>query len=147
MAFTRDEFSAMESWLTEIVGLAKRCYVGRTNFPERRLLQHMAGEGRNKLFSLCWTMRAGDAAGLEELLIDRVKHLARVENIADDSRGAWGSPPHAIYVSWVWRAGVPQDTLIGGMSAKIVDELPPAPGRSRFLRTTLDRGGAFRAAG
>lgn len=135
----RSQLRAANKTGREILELSKRAYIGRTNFPERRLLQHMASAGRNKLFSVCWCDSDSEAVTVEESLLAEFGDLLKVENAALDSRGRWGEPPHAVYVSWVWRVGVPQETNISGLSAKLVDEVPLLPGRSRFLRTTLDR--------
>lgn len=123
----------------EVLKLAGRAYVGRTNFPERRLLEHMAGAGRNKLFAVHWTDDRDEVAEMETSLIGRYQHLYKVENEALDARGRFGVPPYAVYVSWVWRTGVAQVQTIGGLSAKVVNAVPDQPGRSRFLRTELDR--------
>ncbi len=42
-----------------------------------------------------------------------------------------------MHISWVWSAGNAQDTPIRRLTAKLVNELPEEPGRSRYLRTEL----------
>jgi hypothetical protein len=145
MSLTQNDLAAACRYVDEVLGLAGRAYVGRTNFPERRLLEHMAGAGRNKLFAVYWTDDRGEVGAMETALIQRCQHLYKVENEALDARGRYGMAPYAVYVSWVWRAGVPQVQAIGGLTAKIVNGVPDQPGRSRYLRTELDRFGAAAA--
>ena len=124
-------------FIDAVLGKAKRAYIGRSNFPERRLLEHMAESKRNKLLSVYWANSKEEAKAAEEALIKKYGNRLKLENKAPDARGRWGLPPHAVYISWVWSAGNAQETPIQRLTAKLVNELPAEPGRSRYLRTEL----------
>ena len=125
------------AFIDAVLKKAKRAYIGRSNFPERRLLEHMAESRRNKLLSVYWADSKAEAKAAEEALIKKYGSRLKLENKASDARGRWGLPPHAVYVSWVWSTGNAQVTPIRRLTAKLVNELPAEPGRSRYLRTEL----------
>jgi len=133
---TAQEWSRINAWLADIGQRSKRMYIGRTNFPERRLLQHRRDKGLNKLFALHWAKTAAAIAKVEEELIQRHAHLERLENAAMDSRGGWGDGQQGVYIAWVWKQNFGTHDVLG-LTPVEWTVLPSSPGRSRYLYCPL----------
>lgn len=133
---TAQEWSRINAWLADIRQRSKRMYIGRTNFPERRLLQHRRDKGLNKLFALHWAENAAAIVKVEEELIERHAHLERLENAAIDSRGGWGDGPHGVYIAWVWMKNFGMHEVLGLTPVELA-ALPSSPRRSRYLYCPL----------
>ena len=83
---------------------AASIYVGRTNYPERRLLQHLANadRGHDRLAVLHWAGTPAEAEEIEKFVICVVKKRFKLKgmNESDDSDGRWSGPWNAVYASW-----------------------------------------------
>lgn len=135
---TRDEWTLIHGWIADISKRSRRMYLGRTNAPERRLLQHRVEKGLNKLFSLYWTDTPSEIAYVEKTLLARYGNRNKLENIAEDARGAWGRGPHAVYISWVWKRDF-GDHNVGTLTPTLVNAVPERPRRSRYLYSPLTK--------
>jgi hypothetical protein len=93
--------AALARRIDEIDPLARQLYIGRTNYPERRLLEHYR-EGRDHLAVLHWSPSWRECAQIEEQLIAefRARGKVKLENEAEDSSGKWSGPWNCIYLSW-----------------------------------------------
>jgi len=89
---------------------AQGVYVGRSAYPERRLLEHLMKDKRDRLSILHW------ASSLEEAEAFEIKIHKIVEDISDQTQpragGRFARCHHAIYISWTARSGFPADQLV-----------------------------------
>lgn len=90
----------------DALDVASTLYLGRTGFPERRLLEHQAAHGRDHLVVIHWAASWPEAEHFEELIIDRFRKFTRLQNIDDASSGRHGSPWNALYLSFALKQSV-----------------------------------------
>ncbi len=88
--FCCDCMAALESYvddlIDEITPESREFYIGRTNYPERRLLEHALFFGRTKLTVLHWAAEWDEIDYLESLFIER--HQGRKsKNQTDEATG------------------------------------------------------------
>lgn len=145
MAVNAARVREIEATIQAILAHAVRGYIGRTNHPERRLIEHMALDGRNKLFTLHWASDVDDIAVLERTMLARFAD--KLENAAQDARGRRGTGPNALYISWVWARGLRNTTTVNGVAPRAIVQIPDEPEglafhKDYFLFTPLDRYGA-----
>lgn len=93
---------------------ADAVYVGRSNYPERRLLEHFTGRSvskklrgaavlRDRLTVLHWTGSWREAAMVEEYLIRQSPAATGLPDLLNSDAESWGSfsgPWNCVYVSW-----------------------------------------------
>jgi hypothetical protein len=132
----KQDWSRTTDVIENISGRATRLYLGRTWFPERRLLEHRRDKGLNKLFTLFWSDDLDEVARAERSILKKFGELANLENSVADSRGGWRAGSNGVYVAWTWSGGG-GNRKVGGMTPVLVNDLPAAPGRSRYLQTSL----------
>jgi len=87
----------IERDLTRIIEVsASTPYVGRTAFPERRLLQHLSESGRERLSIVHWADSLEEAEDFEQRISQRVRPRS------DDGgrSGRFSRGHHAVYLSW-----------------------------------------------
>ena len=90
----------IDAELAAIDDIAHEIYVGRTAFPERRLLRHLDSDGRAWLSILHWTDSLEDAETMEEWVFERVRHSPKIAQQQLRRGGKFSRSFHAIYVSW-----------------------------------------------
>jgi hypothetical protein len=81
-------------------GRARDIYIGRSHYPEKRLLQHRSKKDLDHLAVLHW---AGDRAEIEELetsLIRAFRERLKTLNRIGDSDGRWSGHWYCVYVAW-----------------------------------------------
>ena len=125
-----DEILGRASKFVEpIVGKARSFYIGRSSFPERRLLEHFRDGGRNHMAVLHWSSSAGETAKLEECLIAEAKGAYRGKTANKDraSSGRWEGPWHAVYASWSWKNAVPPENRFRGNLVRSLHARPLVP--------------------
>lgn len=103
-------WARIERDLTELRGwAASGVYVGRSAYPERRLLQHLQKDGRERLSILHW------ASSLEEAETFETEIHRIVRDISDQHQprtgGRFSRCHHAIYVSWTASYAFPASQL------------------------------------
>ena len=96
----------LELLVTDTCKVAGRIYLGRTGFPERRLLEHFANHGRSHLLLLLWAGSWDEAEFLEEALIRRFEHLSKLANESLESTGSFTSHWNALYLSFTPKAAI-----------------------------------------
>lgn len=110
-------------------------YVGRTHFPEQRLLQQRVERNLTHLAVLHWAGDQEETAWLEERLMREYHQTPKSRNRSLVSEGYWAGMWNAVYVAWrpkakasTWRdeAFVPVEYLDFGRRL--------VPDRSRLLR-------------
>ncbi|HEU4578246.1 MAG TPA: GIY-YIG nuclease family protein [Polyangiaceae bacterium] len=84
-------------------------YVGRTAFPERRLLEHLRKDHRDRLSILHWAASLEEAEAFERQIHDFVKDLSRQEQ--PRAGGRFSRCHHAIYLSWTPSSTFPAGQL------------------------------------
>ncbi len=94
-----DVFSRAYAAIRDVLSVGSAIYIGRTGFPERRLLEHALAE-RDHLLLLHWAASWPEAEEFETRLIESCSHLNRIENETTESAGRFTSPWNAIYVSF-----------------------------------------------
>jgi hypothetical protein len=88
---------------------AKGVYVGRTAFPERRLLEHLQKDRRERLSILHWAGSLEEAEAFEIKIHDLVKDLSHQEQ--PRAGGRFSRCHHAVYLSWSPRSTSSADHL------------------------------------
>lgn len=105
--FCRDCMATLESYVDDLINEIKpesrEFYIGRTNYPERRLLEHALFFGRTKLTVLHWAAEWDEIDYLESLFIE--KHQGRKsKNQTDEATGKKSGSFNALYISWEKKA-------------------------------------------
>jgi hypothetical protein len=90
----------IDAELAAIHDIAHEIYVGRTAFPERRLLQHLDSDGRDWLSILHWADSLEDAETMEQWVLERVRNSPKLAQQQLRRGGKFSRSFHAIYVSW-----------------------------------------------
>jgi hypothetical protein len=83
-----------------IAATARKPYVGRTAFPERRLLQHLVERQRDRLSILHWADSLEEAETFERGIFELVRQGAETDQKEPRMQGKFSRGHHAIYVSW-----------------------------------------------
>ncbi len=129
---------------------AASLYVGRTNYPERRLLTHFADKDHDRFAILHWTAHRYEIEAIEKSLIEvvKTKFSKKGKNKSSDSEGKRSGPWNAVYVSWREMAKSPPIPTLW-REVRNLDEPPvcPTPGFLAlpvFLRAACERGDAKR---
>lgn len=114
---------------------ASSVYVGRTNYPERRMLEHLRERNHDRLAVLHWTANRHEMKDVEEALIAHVKktYPLKGDNRDDESSGGKSGPWYAIYVSWREKAKA-REIPVRWRVVTHLDEVPlaPTPGFMEF---------------
>jgi hypothetical protein len=97
----------MKDQILDVKDVASALYVGRTSFPERRLLQHYSNADRDHLLVLHWAACWPEVEYFEERLIEAFSYLNRVGNESLTSEGAHSSPWSVLYVSFALKHAIP----------------------------------------
>lgn len=126
---------ALLGYIDEIDALAHQFYVGRSNFPERRLLEHFSRPEKiqrgetwatevtpNRLSVLHWSASWQEIADLEIAVIaeDQRRGKLKLLNADAESWGRWDGAWNCLYVLWAAKRNVLPDAL---PPAKPVDHL------------------------
>lgn len=108
-----DEIYDEAVWqVDDVLGVASELYLGRTDFPERRLLEHFVSSKRDFLLVLHWTANWAEAKEFEEGLIHAFKQESkylRIKNESLGSEGRYGSPWNAVYISFALKNNAPRE--------------------------------------
>jgi predicted GIY-YIG superfamily endonuclease len=140
----------------EIRSNAVVAYVGRSNSPERRLLQHFTGQGvsktvrkhpqqRDRLSVIHWTGRWREAAMVEDHLI---KHSSAKPGLADllnspaEGWGRFSGPWNCVYVNWAAK-----DEYVSTGILEVNHLLWPLVAPSELARTDFVVGPRLRESG
>lgn len=126
--------------LDSIYRQARTVYVGRSNYPERRLLEHWSLRQRPRLCVLTWTSEWAEAAFLERWLIRRIQRLPKGSNADTASSGRWEGAWNCVYLSWEQKTGedaslLPSSSVVRGLDdgARLAPIREPWPGRAVHL--------------
>lgn len=84
---------------------AQAVYVGRTNYPELRLLELREQKGSTRMAVLHWASCRHEAAVVESHLIEACMGRAKVTNASAKSSGGWFGHWNCIYLVWHPRRG------------------------------------------
>lgn len=98
--------SNLEDILEHIYGAAKAVYIGRSHFPEQRLLFHRADDrlGNNDHMAvLHWAGDPEEIMRLEERLLANHHGRLKLKNDSLESRGSIVGKWHCVYVAWRWK--------------------------------------------
>lgn len=93
-------------------GEAAETYVGRTAFPERRLLEQLHQREFPYLSILHWTNGLQEADHFEEKLIRDLRRGRKLVNADDRADGKYTGHFHAIYVAWLPKRGASPKTRL-----------------------------------
>ncbi|MBK8409902.1 MAG: hypothetical protein IPL19_18225 [Sandaracinaceae bacterium] len=138
--------SGLEDTLKHIYAAASTVYIGRSHYPEQRLLYHRqdADLGNNDHMAvLHWAGDPEEIMQLEERLIANNHGRLKLKNDSLESKGSVVGKWHCIYVAWRWKKDC--DKWPGFTDVVDLDlgrRLPPSRhhvlGRNpEYLRTTL----------
>ncbi len=102
-------------WIVRLYPEVHHLYVGRSNYPERRLLQHFAGKStvdptkdwsrdrrREYMAVLHWSGSWRETAWVEERLI-KLNDGLKVVNDSPESWGNWSGAWNCVYVCWAYK--------------------------------------------
>ena len=103
---TKELIEHLNTWIEDIMDVAQKVYLGRTNHPERRLLEHHHKEGRDYLAVFHWASDWAEADSIERLVISRFSHKAKLQNVSSDADGRHNGAWNCIYASWAWKASI-----------------------------------------
>lgn len=108
---------------------ARAVYVGRTNHPQRRLLEHaLEPAGHTHLSVLWWSEDWRAVAAMERALVTHLVGRGKGSNIDRESDGKWRAAWNCIYVLWTPKNGA---RLVGPVQS--VDRLVSMPSRHAAL--------------
>jgi hypothetical protein len=122
-------------YIDEIDAVAHQLYIGRSNYPERRLLEHFSSPDKirhgetwasevapNRLSVLHWSASWQEVADLEKSLIAEYQRRGKLKllNADAESWGRWDGAWNCLYVLWAGKRSVKSDTL---PRAKTVEHL------------------------
>lgn len=106
---------------------ARQIYIGRTNHPQRRLLEHAIEPARNTNLSvLAWSRDWREVAVLEEALVARFSGRGKATNIDRASDGRFRAEWNCLYCNWAPKNGF---ALSKENPIQEVDRLISAPAR------------------
>jgi hypothetical protein len=100
--------------IDEVLGLSRELYVGRTCFPERRLLEHFHNTGRPYLGIIEWVCGKNEAKVKELELITKIGlRTVKIKNDPDDdeSRGKISSHWNCIFISFSLKNSAPRISI------------------------------------
>ncbi len=124
--------------------LARSLYVGRSNYPERRLIEHWHRSGREQLALLYWSGERAEIEFLESWLISHYGQRRKGVNLAHDSGGRWTGLWNCVYLSWTWKNGANPPPDLRGQPVRELDDgrrLVPArnpwPGPATYLAAAM----------
>ena len=90
--------------VTPIVKASKTFYIGRTSYPERRLLEHLNKYELDQMVILHWAGDWDESDTLEEWLIEEFKRFSRCLNDSDCSHGKHSSPWNCVYIAYTLKS-------------------------------------------
>ncbi len=96
----RKLLSNMMDMIGAVKGHAATLYVGRSAYPERRLIEHLRDRDLTHLFPLHWATEKEEAVVVEKELIERVKKKYRKAHFEMSTGGKSVGEWHAVYVAW-----------------------------------------------
>ena len=88
------------SAMDEIYPEAKEIYIGRTNYPEKRLLEHFIRSDRNHLSVIHWASSMQEIADIEEYFIKECQSRLKAANKDPLSDGKIYGEYNCLYISW-----------------------------------------------
>lgn len=98
--------ATLERTITVIARTAKELYIGRSCYPERRLLQHRETKGLACLAVLHWASDWTEIASLEEAMIEHgSRWVGKGLNQSENSDGRYSGAWNALYVAWNRKRG------------------------------------------
>jgi hypothetical protein len=122
-------FARIQQDLATVNKQAHHIYIGRSNFPEERLLYHRRDYGETRLSVLHWASSQAEAAKLETVLIDYASEFGKSVEQDVTSFGSWKGHFHSIYVLWEPKNSSSWDTsqdhalpVVGAGSTLSLDE-------------------------
>jgi len=100
---------AISRILDAVAEVSADVYVGRSAYPERRLLEHVRDSGsrpRCNLAVLNWTCDWGETEALEKRVIRaaNARFTMKGKNRSKDSDGKWRSDWNCVYIAWIPKA-------------------------------------------
>jgi hypothetical protein len=122
---------------------AREIYIGRSNDPERRLLEHYEQSGRDLMAVLHWSSDQEEIEIIEKELIERTSRFRKQANESSKPHGSWYGHWNAVYLSWMWRAasrGLPSlrfKNVDGLYHPRLLPDCGRCPKPPDYLRATL----------
>lgn len=135
--------------VARIEKMATDPYVGRTVFPERRILQHLIENGRDRLSVLHWADSLEEAELFEKDIFKLVQNNS--SQAAPRTGGGFSRGHQAIYLSWRLNGGSPQgappcdELLIETLPGRRLWPVPASRFQVAHLRSPLQTYQAERA--
>jgi hypothetical protein len=80
-------------------------YVGRSSYPERRLLEHLVRFELDRMVILHWAADRRECDTLEEWLIRELEHHSKARNESAISYGRHTSPWNCVYIAFALKKG------------------------------------------
>ena len=153
--YCRRDFRQLEAGLLgtldEIYREAADVYIGRTHYPEQRLLYHRRDHDRDHLAVLHWAGDRAEIAHLEVHLIKAAAGRLKGKNVSDTSDGKWAGHWNCLYVAWTWKARAKPlagarftDVSSLDLGRRLLPERPKLVKAPDYLRTRLSADGAAR---
>ena len=105
--------SALQKVINEIAEECRSIYIGRTNCPERRLMEHCKKKKNFQMILLHWTPDWSEVMAMEECLIELTRENRKLENKSGDSMamgemyGTW----QCLYLRVEWKHDADQSRL------------------------------------
>lgn len=114
-----DRVNSLFQIVKEIKPKCRSMYIGRTNCPERRLMEHCMKKSDYHMILLHWTADWSEVMAMEECLIARSAKFAKLENEIGDSSGNIYGNWQCLYLRVQWMKGASRSfktTEIGSLS-------------------------------
>lgn len=135
----------LQASATRIAKGAREIYIGRTNDPERRLLEHHTDFERDWMAVLHWSSDQDEIEYIEEALIERTSFLLKQANEVVSATGRWHGHWNCVYVSWARKASAraepapPAREVEGLGHPRLVPDCGRFPRAPDLLRAVLSR--------
>lgn len=98
--------SALQKVVNEIAEECRSIYIGRTNCPERRLMEHCKKKSKTDyhMILLHWTPDWSEVMAMEECLIELTRENRNLENKSGDSMGDMYGTWQCLYLRVQWKS-------------------------------------------
>lgn len=138
----RTHLTALSEDIDEVVEadyrMARGVYIGRTCFPERRLLEHTVEKGLTVLRVLYWCDLPQEAKDLESALLERFEGMRKVLNKSTLSDGRMKTNTlNAVYAAWTPKNGATKPKGRKVMSIDLFDVVHGKQGFPSALEQVL----------
>jgi len=146
----RHLLETLDATICQLYREAREIYVGRSNDPERRLLEHLVEYERDHLAVLHWSSDQAEIEKLETELIELTSRYSKQANLEGASRGSWRGQWNCVYVAWCWKnssrglPGLRFRKVDGLYHPRLVPDCTRFPKEPDFLRATVSPGQAAR---